>query len=203
MEVRFAVKSMYDEAMFYHQLVASMPKKQEVEKPRFLLPPLGYQELVLLPVMLFVFYSVFRDLPWPERAVQSAAAAFLAWGILKLNRKRQKQAKEKKAEETDEKAQLKAQARALLSNSLLDGDRCSLEFYDEGFQFENSGITTWYEYEGVAWLKETPKYVLIFWNRSMSLPVEKAGIHRGNAVQFPAFLEKRCGKRIERVCVEE
>ncbi|MCI8453177.1 MAG: YcxB family protein [Lachnospiraceae bacterium] len=203
MEVRFAVKSMYEEAMFYHQLAASMPKKQEIEKKRFRLPPLGYQELVLLPFMLFVFYSVFQDLPVLERTVQSATAAFLAWGILKFNRKHQRQVKEKKAGEKDEKTTLKEQARALFANSLLDGDRCSLEFYEEGFQLENSGIKTWYEYEGIAWIKETSKYVILFWNRSMSVPVEKAGIHRGNAAQFPAFLEKHCGKKIEKVRVEE
>ena len=40
---------------------------------------------------------------------------------------------------------------------------------------------------------------MIFWNRSLAIPVEKAGFYRGKKETFGSFLEKRCNKVIEKV----
>ena len=62
---------------------------------------------------------------------------------------------------------------------------------------ERPGIITEYQYEGIAWIKETSKYYMIFWNRSLAIPVEKAGFYRGKKETFGGFLEKRCNKVID------
>ena len=76
----------------------------------------------------------------------------------------------------------------------------SLMFYTEDtFTVERPGIITEYQYEGIAWIKETSKYYMVFWNKSLAIPVEKAGFYRGKKETFGSFLEKRCNKVIEKV----
>lgn len=200
MEPLFAVRSIYDEAMFYNQVAASTPKKPVEKEKKFRLPDIRIQDVILLPVMFAIFYVSFGHLATVDRAAQSVLAAIVAWVILKYINKRNGDAKEAKVAPSTADS-MKQQARALLENSCLAGERCTMRFFEDGFQVENSGITTWYKYEGIAWIKETPKYVVIFWNRSLAIPVEKAGFYRGSAAQFPAFLEKRCQKVIEKVRV--
>ena len=40
---------------------------------------------------------------------------------------------------------------------------------------------------------------MVFWNKSLAIPVEKAGFYRGKKETFGSFLEKRCNKVIEKV----
>ena len=84
----------------------------------------------------------------------------------------------------------------ILESSGRAGEACTVSFYEDSFQMENPGITTSYRYEGVAWIKETEQYYMIFWNRSTVIPVEKAGFYRGTPGQLKAFLEKKCQKTI-------
>ena len=74
-----------------------------------------------------------------------------------------------------------------------------MNFYEDTFTVERPGIVTEYQYEGIAWIKETSRYYMIFWNKSLAIPVEKAGFYRGKKETFGSFLEKRCNKVIEKV----
>ena len=89
----------------------------------------------------------------------------------------------------------------ILESSGRAGERCTVIFSEDGFQVDSPGIVTMYRYEGVAWIKETADYYMIFWNRAMVIPVEKAGFYKGRPEQFKAFLEKKCQRTIERVKV--
>ena len=151
MEPIYAVKSTYDEDMFYHQVVASkprmMPKEGDGKKIKFQLPDFGETS---------------------GKKANSVSAD-------------------------------KNQALQLLESSGLKGDRCTMNFYEDTFTMERPGIITEYQYEGIAWIKETSKYYMVFWNKSLAIPVEKAGFYRGKKETFGSFLEKRCNKVIEKV----
>ena len=155
----YAVKSTYDEDMFYHQVVASkprmMPKEGDGKKIKFQLPDFGLKDTLM--------------------ALLVGAAVYMAFG------------------------QLEQSTRILLESSGLKGDRCTMNFYEDTFTMERPGIITEYQYEGIAWIKETSKYYMVFWNKSLAIPVEKAGFYRGKKETFGSFLEKRCNKVIEKV----
>lgn len=199
MEPIFAVRMVYDEEMFYHQYMASKPKEPVKEEKKTRIPKIHPFDFLLVIAMFAAFFLAFPALPMVQRIVQSLLAAALAFYILKrLNRAGEAKQDAKKAEELSREQDLH-QARALLENSCLAGVACNLRFFEDSFQVENPEITTEYLYEGVAWIKETSKYFVIFWNRSLAIPVEKAGFYRGKKEQFGPFIGKKCGKTIEKV----
>ena len=116
-----------------------------------------------------------------------------------LRRMNERQNGETSGKKTNSISADKNQALQLLESSGLKGERCTLNFYEDTFTVERPGIITEYQYEGIAWIKETSKYYMIFWNRSLAIPVEKAGFYRGKKETFGGFLEKRCNKVIEKV----
>lgn len=198
MEQIFAVRTTYDEMMYYHQFVASKPRMTAEKEKKRIMPEIGISDLGMLFVTFFAFFMTFAELELGTRLLQSAAAAVLATAILHKLHEKKNVAKDgnNSGVEYDKK-----QARALLENSGLSGKRCTMVFGEESFTVENIGIITQYRYEGIAWIKETPKYFVIFWNRSLAIPVEKEGFYRGKKEQFGAFLEKKCQKTIEKVRV--
>lgn len=193
MEPLFAVRMTHDEDMYYNQVLASK-QAAPVEKPgkKNFLSRLDISDVIFGVLAFFVFYVTFPAEEMAQRVVQSALMAgvfVLVLGQLNGNRKREKQ---RIAPDADEREQ----AGMILESSGLAGEACTVTFYEDSFQMENPGITTSYRYEGVAWIKETEQYYMIFWNRSMVIPVEKAGFYRGASGQFRSFLEKKCQKTI-------
>ena len=182
MEPIYAVRSTYDEDMFYHQVVASkprmMPKEENGKKIRFQLPDFGQLET-------------------STRILQAVLCGLVVAVVLR--RMNERQNGETSGKKTNSISADKNQALQLLESSGLKGERCTLNFYEDTFTVERPGIITEYQYEGIAWIKETSKYYMIFWNRSLAIPVEKAGFYRGKKETFGGFLEKRCNKVIEKV----
>lgn len=192
----FAVRTTYNEEMYYHQILAA--KIKEVPKKKTgILDDLDFSQLILVPVVFMVFYVTYAQMEMMERIGQSLLATVLACGILYYMNKKKGNAKKQKTQSGD--SYDRNQAKALLENSGLSNVKCNLLFGEESFQAENPGITTEYKYEGISWIKETGKYYLIFWNRSMVIAVEKNGFYKGRAEQFGAFIERKCQKAIERV----
>lgn len=207
MEPIFAVKSVYSEEMFYHQTAASVQKKPVEKKGKSRMPKfnIGLKDALFLGFFMIAYYAAFPEREPTERIVMAVFSGGLTWVIYGFITRR---GKKKEAEEGDGKGktsdseadlQLRQKARALLENSCLSGVSYTVQFFDDGFQVENPMITTWYRYEGIAWIKETSKYFIIFWNQAMAIPVEKAGLYRGKSWQLKDFLESKCDKTIETV----
>lgn len=193
----FAIRTTYNEEMYYHQILAGK-KKAEPKKKTGFLDGIDFSQMILVPVIFVVFYMTFTQMDTMARIGQALLSTFLASVILYfMNKKKKGNAEKQKAQSGQEYD--RGQAKAFLENSGLSGIKCNLLFGEDSFQAENPGITTQYQYEGISWIKETGKYYLIFWNRSMVIAVEKAGFYKGRPEQFGAFLEKKCQKTIERV----
>ena len=184
MEPIYAVKSTYDEDMFYHQVVASkprmMPKEGDGKKIKFQLPDFGLKDTLMALLVGAAVYMAFGQLEQSTRILQAVLCGLVAAVVLR-------------------RMNDKNQALQLLESSGLKGDRCTMNFYEDTFTMERPGIITEYQYEGIAWIKETSKYYMVFWNKSLAIPVEKAGFYRGKKETFGSFLEKRCNKVIEKV----
>ena len=200
MEPLYAVRSTYNEAMYMSQVLASTPTKNAVKKKKgfqFHISGQTWCDLLALIVLFGAFYLLFGQFQQDARVSQSLMSAVATWAVLKYtNRNRKKTAKPGTGAKAQEQ---KRQAQTLLMNSGLSGTKLTIRFYDDEFEVENSGSLTSYRYEGIAWIKETADYIVIFWNQSLAIPVEKAGFYRGRAGQLLTFLEKRCGKTIEKV----
>lgn len=193
----FAVRTTYNEEMYYNQVLAGK-KKAEPKKKAGILDGIDFSQLLLVPVIFLVFFMTFAQMETMARIGQSLLSTFLAAAILYfMNRKKKKNDGKQNGQSGEEYD--RGQARALLENSGLSGVKCNMLFGEDSFQAENPGITTQYQYQGVSWIKETGKYFLIFWNRSMVIAVEKAGFYKGRPEQFGSFLENKCQKTIERV----
>ena len=185
MEPIYAVKSTYDEDMFYHQVVASKPRMMSKEgdgkKIKFQLPDFGLKDTLMALLVGAAVYMAFGQLEQSTRILQAV------------------QNGETSGKKANSVSADKNQALQLLESSGLKGDRCTMNFYEDTFTMERPGIITEYQYEGIAWIKETSKYYMVFWNKSLAIPVEKAGFYRGKKETFGSFLEKRCNKVIEKV----
>lgn len=202
MDPIYAVRTTYDETMFYHQYVAAKPRMApKQEKKKLPLPEIGLSDIGMGVLLFFVFFMTFSEVDLVTRLVATIVAVFIATAVLRRLNGKKGETKGTEVTQNMEAENDKKQARALLENSGLSGKRCTMMFGEDSFTVENPGILTEYRYEGVAWIKETPKYYVIFWNRSLSIPVEKAGFYRGKKDQFGAFLEKKCQKIIEKVKV--
>ena len=200
MEPVYAVKSTYDEEMFYHQVLASrprmMPKEDDGKKIRFQIPDFGLKDTLMALLVGAAVYMAFGQLEPSTRILQALLCGLVAAVVLRrMNERQNREASVKK----DSASADKNQALQLLESSGLKGEHCTMNFYKDSFTVERPGIITEYQYEGIAWIKETSKYYIIFWNRSLAISVEKAGFYRGKKETFGPFLEKRCNKVIEKV----
>lgn len=193
----FAVKTIHSEEMYYHQIRAGK-KKEEPKKKESVFSGIEFSQIVLIPVIFIVFYMTYSNMEMQARIGQALTATCFAAVILYFMNRRKKDDPKKIREQSGEEYD-RRQAKGLLENSGLSGVKSNLKFCEDCFQVEFPGITTRYRYEGISWIKETGKYFLIFWNRSMVITVEKAGFYKGRQEQFRPFLEKKTGKTIERV----
>lgn len=206
MELKFAGMGTYTSELFYHRLAAQRGDRSISENQnRFPVQKLIRYAFPFAAAFV-VFYLFWPAADTPERLFGSFLAAVLAaviTGRSRRNEKRTKKSGETAAgtsgEGTAEEETLRRNADALLENSCLSGEKYQVRFFEDGFELENGGIKAWYEYEGIAWIKETSKYFLIFWNASYVIPVEKAGLFHGTVAGLGDFLEKKCGKTIAAV----
>lgn len=206
MDTLFAARTTYDEKLYYNQVLASKKAAPVVKKEKkFNFPAVNGRDMVLGVLAFVVFFVTLDSGDVEMRVFQSVLMSIVfvyVMGKINGNRKKdnakssdgKKDAGKQNADAADHE-----QARALLENSGLSGVRCNVTFGEDGFQVENPGIVTMYKYEGIAWIKETADYYMIFWNRSLAIPVEKAGFYKGKQEQFGKFLEKKCQKTIEKV----
>lgn len=193
MEPLFAVRMTHDEDMYYNQVLASK-QAAPVEKAgkKNFLSRLDISDVIFGILAFFVFYMTFPADELAQRVVQSALMAGVFVFVLSQMNGNKRREKQRIAPDADDRDQ----AGMILESSGRAGEACTVFFYEDSFQMENPGITTSYRYEGVAWIKETEQYYMIFWNRSTVIPVEKAGFYRGTPGQLKAFLEKKCQKTI-------
>ena len=193
MEPLFAVRMTHDEDMYYNQALASK-QAAPVEKAgkKNFLSRLDISDVIFGILAFFVFYMTFPADELAQRVVQSALMAGVFVFVLSQMNGNKRREKQRIAPDADDRDQ----AGMILESSGRAGEACTVSFYEDSFQMENPGITTSYRYEGVAWIKETEQYYMIFWNRSTVIPVEKAGFYRGTPGQLKAFLEKKCQKTI-------
>ena len=193
MEPLFAVRMTHDEDMYYNQVLASK-QAAPVEKAgkKNFISRLDISDVIFGILAFFVFYMTFPADELAQRIVQSALMAGVFVFVLSQMNGNKRREKQRIAPDADDRDQ----AGMILESSGRAGEACTVSFYEDSFQMENPGITTSYRYEGVAWIKETEQYYMIFWNRSTVIPVEKAGFYRGTPGQLKAFLEKKCQKTI-------
>lgn len=193
MEPLFAVRMTHDEDMYYNQVLASKQAApvEKAGKKNFLFR-LDISDVIFGILAFFVFYMTFPADELAQRIVQSALMAGVFVFVLSQMNGNKRREKQRIAPDADDRDQ----AGMILESSGRAGEACTVSFYEDSFQMENPGITTSYRYEGVAWIKETEQYYMIFWNRSTVIPVEKAGFYRGTPGQLKAFLEKKCQKTI-------
>ena len=193
MEPLFSVRMTHDEDMYYNQVLASK-QAAPVEKAgkKNFLSRLDISDVIFGILAFFVFYMTFPADELAQRVVQSALMAGVFVFVLSQMNGNKRREKQRIAPDADDRDQ----AGMILESSGRAGEACTVSFYEDSFQMENPGITTSYRYEGVAWIKETEQYYMIFWNRSTVIPVEKAGFYRGTPGQLKAFLEKKCQKTI-------
>ena len=193
MEPLFAVRMTHDEDMYYNQVLASK-QAAPVEKAgkKNFLSRLDISDVIFGILAFFVFYMTFPADELAQRVVQSALMAGVFVFVLSQMNGNKRREKQRIAPDADDRDK----AGMILESSGRAGEACTVSFYEDSFQMENPGITTSYRYEGVAWIKETEQYYMIFWNRSTVIPVEKAGFYRGTPGQLKAFLEKKCQKTI-------
>lgn len=193
MEPLFAVRMTHDEDMYYNQVLASKQAApvEKAGKKNFLFR-LDISDVIFGILAFFVFYMTFPADELAQRVVQSALMAGVFVFVLSQMNGNKRREKQRIAPDADDRDQ----AGMILESSGRAGEACTVSFYEDSFQMENPGITTSYRYEGVAWIKETEQYYMIFWNRSTVIPVEKAGFYRGTPGQLKAFLEKKCQKTI-------
>ena len=193
MEPLFAVRMTHDEDMYYNQVLASK-QAAPVEKAgkKNFLSRLDISDVIFGILAFFVFYMTFPADELAQRVVQSALMAGVFVFVLSQMNGNKRREKQRIAPDADDRDQ----AGMILESSGRAGEACTVSFYEDSFQMENPGIPTSYRDEGVAWIKETEQYYMIFWNRSTVIPVEKAGFYRGTPGQLKAFLEKKCQKTI-------
>lgn len=197
MEPLFEIRSKYNEAMFLSQVQASTPPKTAAKKKESRISGQNLRDVAALVILFGTFYIIFGNSPMDVRVSQALMCAVAAWAIFRYIRKTRKKDLDEESKKKTENQ--KRQAQTLLMNSGLSGMDFTVRFYEDEFEVENPGSLTSYRYEGIAWIKETAEYIVIFWNQSLAVPVEKSGFSRGKAAQLVDFLSKRCNKTIEKV----
>ena len=94
MEPIYAVKSTYDEDMFYHQVVASkprmMPKEGDGKKIKFQLPDFGLKDTLMALLVGAAVYMAFGQLEQSTRILQAVLCGLVAAVVLRRMDGRQK-----------------------------------------------------------------------------------------------------------------
>lgn len=196
MEPVFAGKTTYSKELYYHELLASRQKEAPKKEKKFtLIENFGIKDAAFALVVFLAVFVASGAMELSARILQSVLCGLVSAVVLRrLNEKKNGGSKTK-----DQKTMYQERAEEILESTGLYGEHCDVRFFEDCFTVENPGILTEYLYEGIGWMKETEKYILIFWNRSMIIPVEKTGIYQGKRGQLGAFLEKKCDKTIEKV----
>lgn len=201
MEPLFAGKTTYDETLFYHQVLASKPKAApEKKKWNIGIANFGIKEAAVALVVFMAVYMASGEMEMSTKILQSAMCGMVTAVVLRRLNERKNGVS---SSASNSASMDKKKAAELFQSSDLDGEQLNFRFSEDSFTVEGPGITTEYRYEGIAWIKETKEYFLIFWNSSTVIPVAKAGFTTGKREQFGSFLEKRCNKTIEKVRTEE
>ena len=135
MEPIYAVKSTYDEDMFYHQVVASkprmMPKEGDGKKIKFQLPDFGLKDTLMALLVGAAVYMAFGQLEQSTRILQAVLCGLVAAVVLRrMNERQNGETSGKKANSVSAD---KNQALQLLESSGLKGDRCTMNFYEDTF----------------------------------------------------------------------
>ena len=90
MEPIYAVKSTYDEDMFYHQVVASkprmMPKEGDGKKIKFQLPDFGLKDTLMALLVGAAVYMAFGQLEQSTRILQAVLCGLVAAVVLRRMR---------------------------------------------------------------------------------------------------------------------
>ena len=93
MEPIYAVRSTYDEDMFYHQVVASkprmMPKEENGKKIRFQLPDFGLKDTLMALLVGAAVYMAFGQLETSTRILQAVLCGLVAAVVLRRMNERQ------------------------------------------------------------------------------------------------------------------
>ena len=197
MDALFAIKSSYNKKMYYAQVLASKKIEPVVEKKKkFNLPEISFSDLSLATASFLIFFYVLPGADMATRLLQSLLTAGLFVLIMrKMNEKRQETIKQQTGSSDPDMEQ----AELIMESAGLSGEKYTVTFGEDTFCVEGPEIITEYRYEGIGWIKETADYYMIFWNRSLVIPVDKQGFTKGRPEQFSSFIEKKCGKRIEKV----
>ena len=87
MEPVYAIKSTYDEEMYFHQVVASkprmMPKEDDGKKIRFRLPDFGLKDTLMALLVGAAVYMAFGQLDPSTRILQAVLCGLVAAVVLR------------------------------------------------------------------------------------------------------------------------
>ena len=93
MEPIYAVRSTYDEDMFYHQVVAfkprMMPKEENGKKIRFQLPDFGLKDTLMALLVGAAVYMAFGQLETSTRILQAVLCGLVVAVVLRRMNERQ------------------------------------------------------------------------------------------------------------------
>ena len=190
----YSVKSTYNENLFYHRAMALKADKA-AEKKKSALGDLEVLDLLMSVAAFGIYYVATSGMDTPTRIFQSVLAVILFMTVIRsLNRMR------RRADETNmSETALKRNARSDLGASGQKDEEFTVEFWENSFVWESSGIYKEFRYDGVEALKETEEFYMIFRSRQTVIPVDKSGFFEDDSEDFLEFLEEKCGKKMEKV----
>lgn len=190
----YSVKSTYNENLFYHRAMALKADKAAAKK-KSALGDLEVLDLLMGAVAFGIYYVATGGMDVPTRIFQSILAVILFMTVIRsLNRMR------RRADETNmSETALKRNARSDLGASGQKDEEFTVEFWENSFVWESSGIYKEFRYDGVEALKETEEFYMIFRSRQTVIPVDKSGFFEDDSESFVEFLEEKCGKKMEKV----
>lgn len=190
----FNAKCVYNENLFYHRAMALKSDKAAAKK-KSALGDLEVIDLLMSVVAFGIYYIATSGMDTPTRIFQSVLAVILFTTVIRsLNRMRRRS-----DEANMSQTSLKRNAKYDLGASGQDGEEFKVTFWNSAFVLESPGIYKEFRYEGVEKLKETEEYYMIFRSRLTVIPIEKAGLFEEDHDDFVAFLEEKCGKKMEPV----
>ena len=194
MEAIFTAKTTYNENLFYHRAMALKTDKAAAKK-KSALGDLEVLDLFMSIVAFGIYYVATSGMDTPTRIFQSALAVILFTTVIRSLNRMRRRADESNMSETS----LKRNARSDLGASGQDGEECLVTFKEDKMILESPGIYKEFKYDGIEKLKETDEYYMIFRSRLTIIPVEKEGLDGADQAAFAAFLEEKCGKKMEPV----
>ena len=194
MSALFQAKTTYNEELFYHRAMALKADKAAAKK-KSKTGDLEILDLLMSIVAFGIYYLATIGLDVPTRIFQSVLAVILFMTVIRSLNRMRRRADEANMSETS----LKRNARSDLGASGQKGEECTVTFYEHAFVLESPGIHKEFRYEGIAQIKETEDYFMIFRSRLNVIPVEKSGLVDATSEEFAEFLEKACNKTIEPV----